>query len=143
MKLCKKCNIIKPFSEYHKDKSRKDGYVYYCAQCNNDRLKILYDKNIVERRKNSVLKKHQYYSRNRDHIYNFLKSSKCIDCGDDRWQVLEFDHINDKKYGICDMMGRCMSISNIDKEISKCEVRCANCHRLKTAKQFGWFKAID
>ena len=32
---------------------------------------------------------------------------------------------------------------SIKKEIDKCEVRCRNCHRLKTFKQFNWHKDIE
>ena len=32
------------------------------------------------------------------------------------------------------------SWSNILKEIDKCECRCANCHRIKTAIEQDWYK---
>ena len=30
---------------------------------------------------------------------------------------------------------------HIIKEIHKCEIRCANCHLIKTGKQLKWFKS--
>lgn len=33
MKVCRKCHIEKPYSELVKDKSRPDGYAFYCKEC--------------------------------------------------------------------------------------------------------------
>ena len=30
--------------------------------------------------------------------------------------------------------------ASLKQEIAKCEVVCANCHRRRTAKQFGWYR---
>jgi hypothetical protein len=32
------------------------------------------------------------------------------------------------------------SWDRIAEELKKCDVRCANCHRRKTARDFKWFK---
>ena len=34
MKLCTKCNTIKPFTGFYKNKSKKDGYGSMCSACN-------------------------------------------------------------------------------------------------------------
>ena len=34
--------------------------------------------------------------------------------------------------GIAQMVRNCHSLKSLEKEISKCKVRCANCHRIKT-----------
>jgi hypothetical protein len=31
--------------------------------------------------------------------------------------------------------------ARILEELQKCDVRCANCHRRKTARDFKWFKS--
>ncbi|MBD2564531.1 HNH endonuclease [Nostoc linckia FACHB-391] len=62
----------------------------------------------------------------------------CVDCGEADPIVLEFDHIQQKKYGISRMVYAGMGVDSISKEIEKCEVRCANCHRRATAKRSGW-----
>lgn len=57
----------------------------------------------------------------------------CVDCGEPDPIVLEFDHVRGKKVrNIADMVNNSYSIDSIKKEIRKCEVRCANCHRRKT-----------
>jgi transposase-like protein len=35
MKVCNKCNIKKPYSEFSRDKSRPGGYAYKCKLCCN------------------------------------------------------------------------------------------------------------
>lgn len=75
----------------------------------------------------------------RNYIFEYFNTHKCVDCSEEDPIVLEFDHIKDKKFTISSV-GRDRTLVEVQKEIEKCEVRCANCHRRKTAKQFGWHK---
>ena len=72
-------------------------------------------------------------------VYEYLRTHPCVDCGETDIVSLEFDHIDPsrKRRDIANMIGR-YSISKIVAEIRKCEVRCANCHRVRTAMQRGW-----
>ena len=73
-------------------------------------------------------------------MWDYLSKHTCIDCGESDIVVLEFDHKSNKFKEIGKMVtGRC-SLQRVILEIEKCEVRCANCHRRKTAHQQGWFK---
>jgi hypothetical protein len=60
------------------------------------------------------------------------EDSGCIDCGENNHIVLDFDHLKDKKYNISRMIHDGFSWAAIKKEIAKCEVVCANCHRIRT-----------
>jgi hypothetical protein len=60
------------------------------------------------------------------------EDSGCVDCGESNHIVLDFDHLRDKKYNISRMIHDGFSWSAIKKEIAKCEVVCANCHRIRT-----------
>ena len=76
--------------------------------------------------------------RNRDHIRQIKMKSTCADCGLADWRVLEFDHLPGtvKDKGIANILGG-WSIARIDKEIAKCEIVCANCHRIRTLERAG------
>ena len=67
-----------------------------------------------------------------------------MDCGEPDPVVLDFDHVSNAKIAnISYLLNSVGSWRRLEAEIEKCEVRCANCHRRKTAKQQHWYKNID
>jgi hypothetical protein len=60
------------------------------------------------------------------------EASGCVDCGIKNYILLDFDHLSDKKYNVSRMIHDGFSWAAIKKEIAKCEVVCANCHRIRT-----------
>lgn len=84
------------------------------------------------------------YNENRRKIYEYLSQHSCIDCGESDPIVLEFDHRDgeDKVECVSNLLYRFKRWESILKEIEKCEVRCANCHRRRTAKTQGWYENV-
>ncbi len=72
----------------------------------------------------------------------YFKKNPCKDCGESNIIVLDFDHVNPKlkKFNVSTMIIHDMSMEKIQKEIDKCEVRCSNCHRIKTARTNKHFR---
>jgi len=63
----------------------------------------------------------------------------CVDCGyNAHAEALHFDHLPgvEKRGKVCDLR-RNNSIEALLLEIAKCEVVCANCHAIRTAKRQG------
>lgn len=67
--------------------------------------------------------------------YKILKG--CADCGYRKHpEALDFDHVvGDKKFNVSHAIARVTPWLKIKEEIRKCEVRCANCHRVATASR--------
>jgi len=68
-------------------------------------------------------------------MMDFYRDNPCVDCGESDPRVLDFDHINNKKHNVSTLLRKEYSWESILEEASKCEVRCANCHRKKTSIQ--------
>jgi len=75
-------------------------------------------------------------------MWNYLKKHQCVDCGEKDPVVLEFDHFKNKLIEVSKLVGNVSPFKKMGDEIDKCEIRCANCHRRKTAIQFGWYKNL-
>ena len=60
----------------------------------------------------------------------------CADCGyNAHSEALDFDHVEDnKEFGLGGRGGQ--SWERIYAEVEKCEVVCANCHRVRTRQKF-------
>jgi hypothetical protein len=138
-KRCPKCGQTDEIEKlFHKNKSRKDGYQSICKECMNKKSKS--NSNKKENKTKKLRNLHDILLRNKQFVLDYLNEHPCIDCGESDPVVLEFDHKENKSFGISMIGSRTKSISTIQKEINKCDVRCGNCHRKKTAKDFGYFK---
>lgn len=126
MKICSKCGVEKPKTEFHKNKKSKDGLASWCKECNKS--------NAFERRENI-----------KRFLFRYKSNNPCIKCGETDARRLQFHHVNpaNKKYTIADMIrGRC-SMKLIKHEISKCVILCEDCHVSCHKNEFDLSKYID
>lgn len=110
MKTCIKCLKDKELSEFYTQNDRKSG-ASYCKSCFNEYC----IKRWTQRKVDAVL----------------YKGGKCIDCGLDNEHpsVYEFHHLDPKEKDYTWTKLRLRSIDSIKRELDKCAILCANCHR--------------
>lgn len=78
-------------------------------------------------------RQHAQRSRIKLKIIEYLRCHPCVDCGERNVIVLDFDHVRGKKeFNIGTSVSSRKCWTKIEEEIKKCDVRCANCHRIKT-----------
>ena len=139
-KKCTICKKEKTIDEFN-FKSKVLGLRHcYCAECSRVLIKNHYYKNkryYLEKAKRINLKTRLEVQK---FIIDYLIKHPCIDCNEKDIRVLEFDHKKDKFKEISMLVRACHPLNKIKEEIKKCDIRCANCHRKKTAEKFRWFK---
>ena len=70
-------------------------------------------------------------------IRRYLESHPCVDCGNADIRVLQFDDIARGPDVV--RVSRLIGTRNrLLAELEKCEVRCANCHMIRTGEQLNW-----
>jgi hypothetical protein len=142
MKTCIKCLKPKAASQFNY-KNRERGIRHsYCKTCSRTDVKKHYERNktyYIEKARTRNLAIRQ---ETQNRLLSYLSTHPCVDCGENDPVVLDFDHIDETKKlaNIGDMMRQRCSWGKIELEIKKCVVRCANCHRRRTAKQFAWYR---
>lgn len=129
MKRCSKCKKEQLLSEFCNDKRSLDGKASNCKSCGREFNRISYQKHKEKRLEEN--KKYNQIKRN--FFLDYLSKQKCVDCGDDRILVLQFDHLEPRNSGKCvTEMVYTHGLEKLKEEIKKCEVVCANCHSIRT-----------
>lgn len=143
-KICSSCKIEKEFSEFSKNKSKSDGLQLFCKSCASEHFKKYYAENKEHHKKVISKRKWKHIYSVQQYVYDYLKNNGCCECKENDPACLDFDHVRGKKINIISkMVGTGTSLPKILEEIDKCVIRCANCHRKKTAKDQNWYKNID
>lgn len=76
--------------------------------------------------------------RERRRVSDEAKSVPCADCHQTFPIIcMDFDHVRGEKIGnVADMVKSNKPLALIVAEIAKCDVVCANCHRIRTAARY-------
>lgn len=143
MKKCSICKLKKSVNCFGSHANKKDGLQSACKDCNRERSRAYYKKNKIKHRQKVAEGRAKAIARARAFSINYLKENPCIDCGENDLVVLEFDHRKPKLkiMTVSKAVNNGWSVGKLKIEIEKCDVRCANCHRRKTAFQFNWYTA--
>jgi hypothetical protein len=142
-KLCSSCGLQRDINDFGVNNSRLDGLQSQCRVCKKLTQDRWYRKNKVEHQARVKRRRFNHRDSLVSQLLEYFKTHACVDCGESDPLVLEFDHVRgQKKRAIQDLVNRGYRWQTISQEIDKCEVRCANCHSRKTAKEFGYRKTV-
>jgi hypothetical protein len=119
-KQCTDCKTFKPLSDFYKSASHSFGLMCYCKSCFNKRA----IRRWIKRKIDAIT----------------YKGSKCQRCSlhlkDSHYAVFEFHH-SDRTGKESDWSKlRLKSWETVKKELDKCLLLCANCHRIIHSEDF-------
>lgn len=144
MKKCSKCKLEKDLSEFNKNKGKADGYNSFCRVCHGEHNRTYYSLNSEKQRKQIKEAQAIRIRANYQKLWGILSKAVCTDCANSDPRVLEFDHLpgHEKLHEISKLLSGGYSWATIEDEIKKCEVVCANCHRIRTIERAGTYRSL-
>lgn len=141
-KLCASCSTMLSVDCFNKNGTLASGkirYQSYCKECNKVQSKKYYRNNLDAHRKLIIERRNKEKQSNQQYIIDYLLTHHCVDCGNSDVRVLEFDHVRGTKSDNISLMIR-GSFAKLKLEIEKCDVRCANCHKIRTSQTNGSYR---
>lgn len=143
MKQCSRCQQDKEDVAFGINRARRDGLQVHCRDCKRTAQKAWYTKHRDVHYANVKQRRQAVADQVVEQLIVYFQTHPCVDCGENDPVVLDFDHVRGaKRYEISSRVGAGYSWEGLLQEIEKCEVRCANCHRRKTARQLGHRRAL-
>jgi len=136
---CRTCDEEKPASAFHwKEKGKRRNTM--CKECEKQYHRDHYQRNKAKVSKQVRARNKAVNRENHLKAIAYLSEHPCVDCGETHIATLDFDHVRgEKSFNIAKSLNQSYSWDRIMSEIAKCDVRCSNCHRKRTAKEHGWY----
>ena len=135
MKHCNGCDRDLDLSAFGKNKAKKDGLQSQCTECRVRYNAEHYIKTKERWKVSRTESRERCRKRNQQWLREYLSTHHCVDCNASDIRVLEFDHTSNKVADISKLM--CAPLLVLKEEVAKCQVRCKNCHAIKTYERLG------
>lgn len=139
-KVCTRCQQEKSLDQFSFKNKRTGKRQARCKACQADYHRQHYQANKSYYKHKARTWEQPYLDKIQRFIIEYLLEHPCVDCGESNPLLLDFDHVRGEKLMEVSVIAiRMHSIKKIKAEIAKCEVRCANCHRRKTARDHNYY----
>ena len=126
-KICSICKTEKSFDSFLWKNKSKNLKHSVCSECYKKVRKKSYDANSQYYKDKSKKRRKEHASQYEE----YKKSLSCKVCGESETVCLDFHHLyaNEKDFNIAARKHSTTKFEKIVREIEKCVVLCANCHR--------------
>ena len=136
LKICSKCGKTKHLQGFYFRKRGPRAGEYYekCKVCMKLRGRRYYHENRERQLSLALTRRHKYRLLVRNYLIK-VKARPCRDCNVKYpYYVMDFDHRKRelKILDVARMAAAGWSFDKIRREVEKCDVVCANCHRIRT-----------
>jgi hypothetical protein len=128
-KICCRCSQPRPVEDFNKNRKRRDGLQSFCRTCDNGQRRAWYRQPGM---KDAEIARNREQRRAIVEWFAELKSRlKCDQCPENHPATLDFHHRNaeEKDFGLAELSRKSTNKDRILRELAKCQVLCANCHR--------------
>jgi hypothetical protein len=133
---CYGCGLTKAASDFAWRRKARNQRDTYCRPCRSAYKAEHYRKNKARYIENARVRSDRERLRRTMYLLDYFRFHPCADCGESEPLVLEFDHLADKSFEIGTNFAD-RGWESILAEMAKCDVVCANCHRIRTAARRG------
>jgi hypothetical protein len=136
LRACIWCHQLKPLSAFAFKNAAAGTLNSHCRSCHAGYRRQHYSDNKADYFRRAIGQTRRRTQETKVRLHAYLLMNPCVDCGEASVATLDFDHIDPstKIKAVGEMIGH-RTWHAIQREIEKCQVRCANCHRRRTIGQ--------
>src|SRR2546427_3094171 len=140
VRVCRVCGKTKPLTEFPFRSLKRQTRQWICLLCQRAYTNEWYTRNRNGHIAKVRIRRDHHAAELRVWVREFLSTHPCVDCGGTNIDLLDFDHLRDKRANVSTLTHEAVSWEVLKHEIDKCDVRCANCHRRKTARAISSYR---